>query len=159
MSNTRTLTLQTLKDKKACTVQLLLFKQLFGESVEISESACILVADKFDWNWAANKLLSTSARKAYNEATASALKAYCEAKASAGKAYYEATAPAWQAYCEVSESAGKAYYEATAPALKAYCEVSASAGEAYDEAKASAGKAYYEARASAFAKQYIKESK
>jgi hypothetical protein len=135
MSNTRTLTLQTLNDKKACTGQLLLFKQLFGESVEISESACILVADKFDWNWAANKLLSTSARKAYYEATASAGEAYHEARASALKAYDEATAPAWKVYDKARASAGEAYNEAIVSALKAYNKV----------------------RASAFAKQYIKE--
>jgi hypothetical protein len=117
MSNTRTLTLQTLKDVGACTEQLLLFNQLFGESVEISESACILVADKFDWNWAANKLLSASAWQAYDEAKASAGEAYYEAKASAGKAYYEAKASAGKAYDEATASAGKAYYEATASAF------------------------------------------
>jgi len=43
---------------------------------------------------------------------APAWKAYDEAMASARKAYNEATAPAWKAYDEAMASARKAYYEA-----------------------------------------------
>ena len=56
------------------------------------------------------------ARKAHEEATATAWKAHEEAKATAWKAYEEATAPALKAYEEATATAWKAYEEATATA-------------------------------------------
>ena len=52
------ITLAQLKAKNACSDQVTEFERRFGESVEISEAACLAVADAFDWDWAARNLLS-----------------------------------------------------------------------------------------------------
>ena len=48
----RTLTLQTLIDKGACSEQVELFRAKFGESVRVTQRLCVSVADAFDWDWA-----------------------------------------------------------------------------------------------------------
>jgi hypothetical protein len=95
-------------------------------------------------------LLTKKAYKAYQEARATADKAYQEARAPAYKAYQEARATADKAYQEARAPAYKAYQEASAPADKAYQEARATAYKAYQEASAPADKAYQEARATAF---------
>jgi len=70
-----------------------------------------------------------------------ARKAYDEARASARKAYNEAIAPARKAYDEATASARKAYNEAKAPASEAYDEAITSAWKACNEAIASAHRA------------------
>jgi hypothetical protein len=62
--NSRTLTLQTLIDKRACVEQIDLFRAKFGESVEVTEALCRSVASEFDWHWAGNNLLS---KKGYDD--------------------------------------------------------------------------------------------
>jgi hypothetical protein len=119
------ITYKLLKSKGACARALAVFRRIFGDTAPLTVEAAVVNAQTFNWDFAARHSLS-----------ASALKAYDEARASAWKAYNEATAPAWKAYNEATASAGKAYNEATAPALKAYNEAKASAEKAYDEAKA-----------------------
>ena len=68
----KTITLAQLKSKQACADQQVLFKELFGTSVMVTEEACVAVADKFDWGWAAQNLLSNSARDQYNKVCATA---------------------------------------------------------------------------------------
>ncbi len=55
------LTLQTLIDKRACKDQVALFREMFGDSVEITEELCASSARKFDFTWAAQHLLSVAA--------------------------------------------------------------------------------------------------
>ena len=131
------ITLAQLKKLGACEDQVALFRNNFGEEVEATEALCVKHAQKFNWNWAANNLLSAPARRAYDEAMASAQ-----------QAYEEATAPAQ-----------RAYEEATAPARRAYDEATASAQQAYEEAMASAQQAYEEATARAFARAAINKAK
>ena len=59
------LLLQTLIDKRACTAQVQLFRQTFGESVEITPALCESVAAQFDWTWASNNLLTPAAYAEY----------------------------------------------------------------------------------------------
>jgi hypothetical protein len=101
----RILHLQTLIDNGACPEQVKLFLRKFGKSVRVTESLCRRVAPLFHWNGAARYLLSATALKAYDEATAPAWKAYEEACAPAWKAYEEARAPAWKAYDEACATA------------------------------------------------------
>ena len=61
------LTLKTLKDKKACVDQYNMFKHKFGQSVDITPELCVANAFVFDWDWAANNLLSASACIAKDE--------------------------------------------------------------------------------------------
>jgi hypothetical protein len=107
----RTLTLATLKAKGACSEQVALFRQIFGQSVEITEALCVEHAALFSWEWAAENLLSAKARAAYDAATTTAEAAYEAAKAPARAAYEAATATASAAY-EAARVAAWADYEA-----------------------------------------------
>lgn len=49
-NQSRALTVQQLIDKCAYTGQVTLFKELFGDSVEVTVQAALEVADKFDWH-------------------------------------------------------------------------------------------------------------
>lgn len=91
---TRTLTLKQLIVAVACEDQVELFKRLFGDSVEVTVERAVSVADRFDWDWAAGRLLSPAARKAFNEA-----------EAAARKEYNEVVVPAWWAYREAKAAA------------------------------------------------------
>ena len=91
----KTLTVETLKSKKACQPQIDLFRSLFGDSVEVTEELCVKHAQDFNWDWAADTLLSESAREDYYKATGPALKVYNKATAPALKVYIKATASAW----------------------------------------------------------------
>ena len=119
MSNTRTLTLATLRARGACREQVALFKAKFGNSVKITEALCVEHSTEFSWGWAASNLLSAPARAAYEAATAPARAAYDAAIA--------AIAPAGAAYNAATASAGAAYEAATAPAGAAYDAAIASA--------------------------------
>jgi len=129
------ITLKQLQDAGACEEQQKLFKQAFGEQVEISEALAVQYAKVFNWEWAAEHLLSVLGRKAYREAEATAWKTYCEAEAAA-----------WKTYCE-----------AEAPAAKAYDEAVVAAYTAYREAVAAAWKTYREAKAIAFYRAYVED--
>jgi hypothetical protein len=63
----KTLTLQTLKDKLVCAEAHAKFKLLFGESVIVTVELCEKHAKDFDWQWAAENLLSTPARAEYDK--------------------------------------------------------------------------------------------
>ena len=150
----RILHLQTLIDKGACSDQVKLFRERFGKSVRVTEALCVRAAPDFDWNWAAQHLLSAPAHKAYNDACAPAQKAYNEARAPA-QVYNEARATAQKAYDEATAPARKVYNEARATAWKAFDEDCAPAQKVYDEARATAWKAFDEAIATAFARAYL----
>src|SRR4030042_3400722 len=60
MKKSRKLKLSTIIAARADCDQVELLRNLFGESV--TEKRAISVAEKFDWVWAANNLLSLAAR-------------------------------------------------------------------------------------------------
>jgi len=142
-------TIQKLKNLRACESQRRLFESKFGESVELSLDIIKDNINHFDIKWFTRYFLSEKQRKAYNEAVTSTLKAYDEAIAPARKAYDEAVESALKAYDEAIAPAQKAYNEAVTSILKAYDEAIAPARKAYNEAVVPAQKAYSEARASA----------
>jgi len=104
---TRTLLRSTLVKKNACVGQVELFRDKFGDAVEVSEGLCKSMACMFNFDWAARHLLSDTAWKAYEEAKATAWKACGEGKATgwAWKDYEEATAPALKACGEARAAA------------------------------------------------------
>ena len=147
------ITKEFLESKGACREQLEILFTEFPNGGEVTLGNCLRAAAlNIDFDWAADKLLSTTARKAYLEAKAKApaQKAYDEAKAPARKAYDEAIAPTWKVYDEVMATARKAYLEAKAPSQKAYDEAIAPERKAYLEARATAWKVYKEATAPAW---------
>ena len=74
------LTVAKLKKLQACEDQVQLFEELYPEGVEVTEAACLAVADRFDWNCAAQRLLPKALRAEYDRATASTFGRLMEAK-------------------------------------------------------------------------------
>lgn len=92
------ITSELLRQHGACSVQLRQFIELGGDTKRHTKALYVRHASTFDWGWAAERLLTGAARKAYAEAKAPALKAYDEAAVAARKAYDEAIARAfWDA--------------------------------------------------------------
>ena len=54
----KTVSLRKLKLLGACTQQLKLFRELFGDRCTVSVDLCVSHAAQFDWNWAAQHLLT-----------------------------------------------------------------------------------------------------
>ena len=77
------ITAKKLESLGACADQVALFRKLFGERKKVAVDLCRKHAADFDWDWAARRMLSAPAWKAYNEAAAPAWKAYDEAAAPA----------------------------------------------------------------------------
>ena len=96
----RTLLLSTLVNLKACEGQVNLFKQTFGDSVDITPELCKQHEHNFNFHWAAEHLLSASAWRIYEETRASALKIYEETCAPARKIFDETGDSAWKIYKE-----------------------------------------------------------
>ena len=139
------ITKEFLESKGACREQLEILFTEFPNGGEVTLGNCLRAAAlNIDFDWAADKLLSTTARKAYYEAIAPTWKVYDEVMATARKAYLEAKAPSQ-----------KAYDEAIAPERKAYLEARATAWKVYKEATAPAWKVYKEATAPAFYQSWL----
>ena len=79
--------IQTLIDKGACANQVELFRSTFGDSVNVTQKLCVSVADKFNWAWAAQHLLTPKANAEYDRV-----------EAPAWAEYKRVTAQAWAEY-------------------------------------------------------------
>lgn len=66
------ITYSQLRQLGACKFQLAEFKTRFGQEVEVTEAGCLEVATVFNWNWAAQHLLTASALAEYDRVRASA---------------------------------------------------------------------------------------
>ena len=100
----------------ACKEQLARFEALFPKGVVPTRALCLAHARDFSWEWAAARLLPTSALVAYNAARASAWTTCEAARAPAQAAYNAACASAWTTYEAAGVSAQAAYNAARAPA-------------------------------------------
>jgi len=89
------ITISQLETLKACQSQRFLFRKLFGSRVAVTEEALLPHASRFDWAWAAMRLLSAPAWAEYLEATATAWAEYDKAIAPALAEYQEARATAF----------------------------------------------------------------
>ena len=129
------ITKEFLESKGACREQLEILFTEFPNGGEVTLGNCLRAAAlNIDFDWAADKLLSTTARKAYYEAIAPTWKVYKEAMVLAWEVCKEATAPTLKVYKEATAPAWKVYKEATAPALKVYKEAMVLALKVYKEA-------------------------
>ena len=113
---TARITYAQLRASGACRDQLALFKRKFGDSVEVTVQLAESVANEFDWDWVASKLL----------------------KAPAWDEYYRVTAAAWDEYERVTAAAWAEYYRVTAPAFAEYDRVRAAALAEYERVTAAA---------------------
>ena len=104
------ITLEQLKEHHACTGQLHLFKKLFGKEVEVTVEKCIKYHDKFDWEWAAEHLLSVELYKEYKKIQQPAWEEYLEIKRLAWKEYLKIAQPAWEEYLKkIAQAFGECY--------------------------------------------------
>ena len=110
----RTLKLSQIEEADARCDQVELFEELFGSEVEVSISLARKHYDKFDWNWAANNLLSVSAWAEYKKVEVSAWAEYKKVEAPALAEYEKATAPALAEYKKATASARAKYKKAIA---------------------------------------------
>ena len=89
------LTVDDLKQALACKDQVDLFREHFGDGGTVTLAKVRKVAALFNWDWAAQHLLSPKSRAEYKRATAPAWAEYQRATASALAEYKRAIAPAW----------------------------------------------------------------
>jgi hypothetical protein len=107
MKKSRILHLKTLQEHGACTDQVKLFRKRFGESVRVTEALCVKVAEDFDFDWAAQHLLTPT--KAWAE--------YKRVEAPAWAEYDRVMAPAWAEYERVEALAWAEYKRVRARAF------------------------------------------
>src|SRR3990167_6928685 len=112
-----TLTLATNKEHGGQCDQVELFEKLFGASVDVTPELCAEHFDKFDWNWAAEHLLTPTGLAEYLRVTASAWAEYKRVKAPAWAEYKRVTAPALAEYKRITAPALAEYHRVTAPAF------------------------------------------
>ena len=96
------LTSRKLELLRACSSQVALFKELGGDTKEITTALCIKYADQFDWNWAARHLLSPPAWAEYERVRAPAWAEYKRVEAPVWAEYKRVEAPALAEYKRVN---------------------------------------------------------
>ena len=114
------LTANDLEKANACHSQIDLFREHFGDGGTVTLAKVRKVAALFDWDWAAEHLLSPKSWAEYRRALASALAEYNRATASAWAEYDRARAPALAKHDRARAAAQAEYDRATAPALAEY---------------------------------------
>ena len=119
------LTIEQLIEQRACASQVKLFREMFGRSVNITQKACICVADKFDFAWAARKLLPAPALAEYERVRVQAWAEYARVTAPAWAEYERVTAPAWAEYERVRAPAWAECARVRVPAWAEYERVRA----------------------------------
>ena len=92
------ITAEFLESKNTCGRQIDLFRAMFGESVDITPELCRAMADKFDWDWAAEFLLNAPAWAEYKRLNAPAWAEYERLNALTWVEYERLNAPAWAEY-------------------------------------------------------------
>ncbi len=136
-----TITAARLEELGACQDQIDAFRKIWGDGpAPMTVETALEHAQVFNWNWAADKLLSDAEQAEYDRAEAWAYAEYVRAWKAAGAEYDRARASAREEY----ERAWAKYERATA-----------SAREEYERAWAAAWADLKRACARAFATLYI----
>jgi len=154
-----------LEKLKACQKQIDRFRELFGESVEVSEKLCLKHAEEFDWHWAAGNLLSAPARQEYERIEAPAQQKYELVKAQARQEYKRVEAQACQEYERIRTQALSSVYQTSweyerveAPAWQEYKRIRTQACQEYERVEAPAWREYKRAQAEVFGKIASRQS-
>ena len=138
--------LAQLKEAKACKEQVELFAKLFGDYVEVTPEACLAVADKFDWTWAAQNLLSV---KSYAE--------YQRQQAPLWAEYLRQEAPLWAEYQRQMASLYAEYERQRVPLWEEYKRQQAPLYAEYLRQRALLYAEYQRQRALLWARCYIEK--
>ena len=113
---------------------LILFRKLWPGGGDVTLKRCLQAAKAcLDITWAADRLLSTPALAAYQDAKAVASAAFQDAMGVAWAAYRDANAPAWAAFQDAKATALAAYRDAMAVAFYEACRSAATAAGGDDE--------------------------
>ena len=64
------LSVERLRQLGACTEQVDVFMELFGSEIDVTEELAVEHLDTFDWNWAAEHLLTAQAWAEYERVRA-----------------------------------------------------------------------------------------
>ena len=135
------ITLATLRG--ACRNQRELFAELFPKGSPKTRKAALAAArkhaDKFDWEWAAAKLLRAPAQAEYEKV-----------RAAAQAEYEKVSAPAWAECDKVCAAAWAECDKVRAAALAEYDKVCAAAQAEYEKVSAPAWAEYEKVRAATF---------
>jgi cell division septum initiation protein DivIVA len=134
----------------ACSSQVALFKELGGDTKNITLTFCLKHADKLEWDWAARHFLSPTARAEYDRVEALAAAEYDRVKDPAWAKYKRVRALAWAEYNRVEALAWTEYNRVKAPALAEYNRVKAPALAEYDRVKAPVLAEYNRVKAKTF---------
>ena len=119
------ITVALLRSKGACEDQVDTFRSLFGDAAPLTVEAAVENAASFDWNWAADRLLSAPARVEYRKVH------------DAARAEYEKVRDAdWAEYEKVRDAAWAEYRKVSAPARAEYEKVSDAARAEYQKVRA-----------------------
>ena len=121
MRTKRLLKVSCLVKLNACPQQVAKFRELWGEQVYVTVPRMTSVADHFDWDWGAQKLLSAPAWAEYERVTAPALAEYNRVTAPALAEYNRVTVAAWAEHKRVTAAAWAEYKRVTAQA-RAECK-------------------------------------
>ena len=113
------ITKRLLQSKGACASQVALFAETFPHGTEITEAVCLAVADKFDWNWAAQNLLPPKSDAEYQRVCAPA---DAECQRVRAQAYAEYQRVRAQAYAECQRVCAQANAECQRVCVPAYAE-------------------------------------
>ncbi len=105
----KTITLKRLKELGACADELLKFEQLFGAEVAVTEEAFVKHYQDFNFNWAANNLLSAHALVDYERVIAHALADYERVRDAALAEYDRVSDPVWDECMRVIDPASAEY--------------------------------------------------
>ena len=108
------LTLRQLLDAEACAPQVVLFRSLFGDAVDVTAEECVAVSDKFHWDFAANQFLTYAELAEYDRVRAPALAEY-ESFSAAAWAEYQCVRAAARDEPERVTAALNEYWRAEAP--------------------------------------------
>jgi Rps23 Pro-64 3,4-dihydroxylase Tpa1-like proline 4-hydroxylase len=153
----RTVSLKTLVRLEACSSQRELFEKHFGKSVRVTSGLCVRVANKFDWDWAAQHLISSQALVEYNRARDQARDEYNRARDQARDEYNRARDQAKDEFTKTIDEFTKTIDEYRKASNQAMDEYTKACGQATDEYRRSGTDEYYKACARVFCELYNKD--
>ena len=115
-------TLKQLTDARACSGQVALFKETFGDSVNVTVARARKVADKFDWSFAV-QFLDDEGKAEYKRVRGAALAEYKRVCGAALAEYKRVRGAALAEYQRVRDAAWAEYERVRDAALAEYKRV------------------------------------
>ena len=149
------ITVEMLEEKRACSDQVKIFKELFPDGAIVNiNNVGLAIENYLDINWAAYALFTVPALEEYEKVTVPAREEYKKVTTPALEEYIKVTTPAWEGYEKVTVPAREEYEKVRVPAWEEYKKVTAPEWEEYKKVIAQAWKKYEKVKAQAFVEAY-----